>query len=109
MAKKIVYICSAFSGDPVGNTEKARRYSRFAVDQGYIPFAPHLLLPQYMQEETERDAAIEMDMKFLKRADSLFVFGEDFSAGMKAEIAAAKQLNMEIRYFTEAFKEVSDL
>ena len=44
----LVYICSKYSGDVVTNTETAKRYSRFAVDQDAIPLAPHLLLPLYM-------------------------------------------------------------
>ena len=39
--RPLVYICSPFSGDIEGNTKKAREYSRFAVDQGAIPLAPH--------------------------------------------------------------------
>ena len=31
--RPIVYICSPYSGDIERNTENARRYSRFAVDQ----------------------------------------------------------------------------
>ena len=41
--RPIVYICSPYSGDVDANTAAARRYSRFAVEQGYIPIAPHLL------------------------------------------------------------------
>ena len=43
--RPLVYICSPYSGDTEGNTEKARRYSRFAADAGTIPIAPHLLFP----------------------------------------------------------------
>lgn len=56
----VVYICSRYSGDVKQNTEMARRYCRYAVDQGYIPLAPHLLLPQFLSEETERDLAITL-------------------------------------------------
>ena len=35
--RPLVYICSPFSGDIEGNTQKARDYSRFAVDQGAVP------------------------------------------------------------------------
>lgn len=41
----VVYICSRYSGDVKRNTEMARRYCRYAVDQGCIPLAPHLILP----------------------------------------------------------------
>ena len=39
--RPMVYICSPFSGDPEGNTEKAKRYCRYATQAGYLPFAPH--------------------------------------------------------------------
>lgn len=67
----LVYICSKYSGDTIANTEAAKRYSRFAVDQGAIPLAPHLLLPLYMKEETERELAMFMDMVFLGKVDQL--------------------------------------
>ena len=77
----MVYICSAYSGDVEGNTEKARRYSRFAVDAGKIPIAPHLLLPQFMEEESERELAMFMDIAILSKCRELWVFGKP-TAGM---------------------------
>lgn len=108
--RPLVYICSAFSGDVDGNTVKARRYSRFAVDSGAIPLAPHLLLPQFMEEKTERELAMFMDMVFLGRCEELWVFGAEVrvSAGMSEEIKKAKHKNMKICYFTEDLKEDAD-
>lgn len=103
--RPIVYICSPFAGDMEGNTQKARKYSRFAVDQGAIPIAPHLLLPQYMDESTERDLAMQMNMVLLAHCLELWVFGSYISEGMEAEIARAKQRRIKIRYFTEELKE----
>ena len=103
--RPLVYICSPYSGDTEGNTGKARRFSRFAVDQGAIPLAPHLLLPQYMSDKTERDLAMFMDMVFLGRCEEMWVFGENITEGMAAEIAKAEQRNMNIRYFTEGLEE----
>lgn len=103
--RPIVYICSPFSGDIEGNTLKARKYSRFAVDRGAIPIAPHLLLPQYMNEQTERDLAMQMDMVFLAHCLEIWVFGSTVSKGMEAEIARARQKGMKIRYFTEELEE----
>ena len=105
--RPLVYICSPFSGDIEGNTQRARDYSRFAVDQGGVPLAPHLLLPQFMSEKTERDLALFMDMVFLGRCEQLWVFGKNISSGMAAEIDKAKQKKMKIRYFTEECQEVS--
>lgn len=103
--RPLVYICSPFSGDIEGNTKKAREYSRFAVDQGAIPLAPHLLLPQFMSEQTERELAMFMDMVLLGRCEQLWVFGTYISNGMAAEIEKAKQKKMKIRYFTDDLKE----
>lgn len=105
--RPLVYICSAFSGDEEGNVEKARRYSRFAVDSGAIPLAPHLLLPQFMDEGKERGLAMFMDMVFLGKCEEIWVFGSEVrpSEGMKAEIRRAECRNMKIRYFTEGLEE----
>lgn len=103
--RPMVYICSPFSRDVTGNTEKARRYSRYAVNQGVIPIAPHLLFPQFMEEETERELAMFMDIAILSKCKELWVFGDEHSKGMETEIAYAEKKNMTIRYFTD--KEIS--
>ena len=46
--RPIIYICSPYAGDIEKNVNAARGYSRFAVDKGFIPLAPHLLFPQFM-------------------------------------------------------------
>ena len=58
--RPVVYICSKYRGDVETNVYNAQLYSRYAVEQGYIPIAPHLLLPQFVDEETERDLALFM-------------------------------------------------
>ena len=99
--KTVVYICSPYRGDVDANTEKARRYCRYAADRGYVPIAPHLLLPQFVDEETEREAAIESDLAILERCDELWVCGEDITDGMAAEIASASDRNMKTRFVKE--------
>lgn len=103
--RPLVYICSPYSDDPPGNTRKAIRYSRFAVDEGVIPLAPHLLLPLYMNEEKERELALSMDMAILDCCQELWCFGRNMTKGMKAEVARARELGIRIRYFTEECKE----
>lgn len=100
----MVYICSAYSGDVEGNTEKARQYSRFAIDAGKIPIAPHLLLPQFMEEESERELAMFMDIAILSKCRELWVFGKP-TAGMLNEITYAERKQMTIKYFNEECKE----
>ena len=103
--RPLVYICSPFSGDTSGNIDKAKKYSRFAVDQKAIPLAPHLLFPQFMDEDTERELAVFMDMVLLGRCKEVWVFGSHISEGMAAEIEKAKRKQIKIRYFTEDCKE----
>ena len=100
--RPLVYICSPYADDPVSNKEKAIRYCRFAVDAGRIPLAPHLLLPLYMKEDTERGLALFMDLVFLSKCEELWVFGDRISGGMQAEIDRAKKLGIRTRYFTES-------
>lgn len=99
--RPLVYICSPYAGDVVRNTMKARIYSRFAVNRGAIPIAPHLLFPQFKDEATERELAMFMNVELLERCAELWVFGERISEGMAAEILRARQKHMTIRYFTE--------
>lgn len=97
----IAYICSPYSGDTEGNTLAASRYSRYATDLGYIALAPHLLLPQYLSEETERELAIRTDLRLLDLCQELWVFGNRISEGMKREIAYAQEAGIPVRYIKE--------
>ena len=99
--RPVAYICLPYAGDTKTNTENAKRYSRYAVDAGVIPFAPHLLLPLYMKEESERGMALYMDLVFLSRCDELWIFGKTISSCMQAEIDHATKLGKRVRYFTE--------
>ena len=103
--RPLVYICSPYSGDTAVNTEKAKRHCRFAVDNNAIPLAPHLLFPQFMNEETERDLAMFMDMVLIGRCEQLWVFGDTVTEGMKAEISRANRKGIKIRRFTELYRE----
>ena len=108
--RPIVYICSPLSGAVEKNQENAKRYCRFAVDAGFIPLAPHIYLPQFMDDNnpTERDLALFMDIVLLSKCAELWVFGETISKGMSIEIERAKRKGQPIRYFTEDLKEVKN-
>ena len=95
---KKAFICSAYSGDIKKNTERARRYCSTALDQGYAPFAPHLLYPQFLRDErgADRYIGIQCGLEFLKCCDIVLVFGA-ITAGMHIEIEQAERLGIEIR------------
>jgi hypothetical protein len=99
--KAAVYICSPFRGDEKTNIRKARRYCRFAYEQGYIPIAPHLYFPQFLfdSEPKERADALAWGLQILKACRELWVFGDRISEGMKAEIEEAIRLGLRIRHF----------
>ena len=69
-----------------------------------IPIAPHLLFPLFMDEKTERDIAMYMNEILISRFDELWVFGNELSSGMKAEVETAKKLKKPIRYFDKQCK-----
>ena len=89
--RPVVYICSPYSGDTEKNVEKAKRYSRFAVDQHYLPITPHIYFTQFMNNNIpeERDTAIFMNWVLMSKCVELWVFGAIISSGMKAEIDRA--------------------
>jgi len=47
--RPLVFICSPFAGDVERNLQNARLYCKYAVEQGAIPLAPHLLYPQFLR------------------------------------------------------------
>lgn len=104
--RTMVYICSAFSGDEVANSEKTKRYSRYAVDHNCMPVAPHLLYPQFMDDKTEREVAIRMALVLLGKCEEIWVIGKSLSEGMAIEVEQAQWWGKPIRYFDEDMKEV---
>ena len=105
--RPIVYICSPYSGDVEANVAAARRYSRFAVDKGYIPITPHLLYPQFLNDddEQERELGLFFGNALMSKCAEVWVFGSRISAGMEAEIKRAKWKDYRLRYFTEECQE----
>lgn len=99
--KPLVYICSPYSGDVEGNTQRARAYCRYAVDKGCIPLAPHLYFPQFLDDRTERSLALFMDIVLLSKCAELWVFGETISEGMQKEIRYAQRKGKLVKYFSE--------
>lgn len=106
--RPIIYICSPFAGDIEKNVAAARSYSRFAVEQGYIPIAPHLLFPQFLNDNDpkERELGLSFGNAIMSKCSEVWVFGSHISPGMETEIKRAKWKNYRLRYFTENLEEV---
>lgn len=106
--RPIVYICSPYAGDTESNIKAAQNYSRFAVNKGYIPIAPHLLFPQFLNDSnpSERKLGLFFGNALMSKCSEVWVFGERISAGMESEIKRARWKNYRLRYFNESCEEV---
>ena len=89
---KIAYICHPFRSDPAGNAERVRRICE-RLKGSCVPLAPHLLLPAYFDEATERDMALRHCLRLVAACDEVRVYGKP-TAGMQLEIAEARRLGV---------------
>jgi len=101
---KRVFICSAFRAEDHDQEEVhkwyARELCRYAIDEGYAPFAPHLFFTQFLSDlsEVERSQGIRAGLMFMQTCQELW-FGvkHGLSEGMKFEIEhAAKSVGIPI-------------
>lgn len=108
--RPIVYICSPYAGEIENNVKAAQRYSRFAVNSGYIPLAPHLLFPQFLNDTdpNERELGLFFGNALMSKCSEVWVFGDRISSGMEAEIKRARWKNYRLRYFTDTCEEVKN-
>lgn len=109
--RPLIYICSPYSGDVSRNVKNARRYSRFALEQNTIPLAPHLLYPQFMNDNdlAERHVAChKINYVLIGKCEELWVFGREISKSMAYEISIAQKRRQKIRYFTEECEEAAE-
>lgn len=107
--RPIVYICSPYAGDIEVHVNAAKNYCRFAVDMGYIPVAPHLLFPQFLNDADpdERELGLLFGNALMSKCSEVWVFGSSITSGMTAEIKRARWKNYRLRYFTGECKEVT--
>jgi len=98
----MVYICSPYAGNIEENVYNARRYSRFAVEKGYLPITPHLLYPQFLDDslQSERDLGMFFGIILMSKCSEVWVFGEHISTGMKIEIDRARHKGYKVRFFS---------
>lgn len=100
MAMKRVFICSPYRGDTARNTDIARALCHQAIRMGFAPFAPHLLYPQFLDEQNaaERKAGMAAGMKFLATCEQLWVWKQlGVTEGMLEEMNLAEHLSIEVR------------
>ena len=104
----LVYVCSPYRGNVDENFLNARKYSRFTFDEKNIPITPHLLYPQFINDNDlfERNIAIhKINYVLIGLCKEMWVFGDEITEGMEREILIAKKRKMRIRYFSKDLKE----
>ena len=99
--RRRVYVCHPFANDPAGNIERVRAISQFLIDDGALPIAPHLYLPQLIDETTGREQALALCLELLATCDEVRVFGELVTEGMERELREAKRLGIPARFVRE--------
>jgi len=104
---KLIYICSpykAYDGHSVeDNIKNAREWCKTAVFLGLTPVAPHLLFPQFLDDNDSRERFIGMNMglHLLEKCAEIWVCGLYISEGMAAEIEYAKERKIRTVYVKE--------
>ena len=93
-----IYVCHPFENDPQGNIKVVRRICRSLVDDGCLPIAPHLYLPAFLDEATERKLALFFCMELVVVTEELRVYGKEITSGMKQEIGVAEMLGIPVSY-----------
>lgn len=95
----IAYIASPLSGNIDENLQFARKACGYAAMQGAVPYAPHLLFPQFLDDNDpeQRDTGIRMGLQMLRRCDELWLCGDVISNGMAEEEKLARRLGIPVR------------
>ena len=105
--RPLVYICSPYAGEVEYNISRARGYCRLAVSKGYIPLAPHLHFPQFLEDEDQeqRKLGLFFSVVLLGKCDEIWVFGSRKSEGMVKELETAERRGILIRHFNDKGEE----
>ena len=112
---KFVYICHPLAHPSIQiNIQKVIQICTNIVKtsgKDVLPFAPHLYFPQFLQDniEEERYLALEYDSFLIERCDEVWIFGDKFSLGMRADIKKARCKRKEIVFKSNSIeKEVHE-
>jgi len=108
MPTKRVFICSPLKGAVERNIKRAELYCRFAFEEGFVPVAPHIYYPRFLDDSNKDERAVgqRYGLEQMYNCTQLWVFGENITDGMRAEIDLAKQLKIRTRYFNSYMEEL---
>lgn len=105
---KKVFICSPFRAtgetqedyerEISANIRKAIDACRYAIREGYLPYAPHLYFTLFMDDsdDVQREIGMLLGLSWLAQCDELWVIGRTVSDGMMKEIEQAEKWGIKI-------------
>ena len=98
-----VYVCHPFGGAPDENAQRVLTLCRALTDSGYLPIAPQVYLPAFLDEATERELARSLCLELVGACDEVRVYGGRITPGMRKEIEYAEARAIPVRIIeTEA-------
>lgn len=98
---RLIYVCSPYRGNTAANVKAAQKYCRQIFEQGDMPVAPHLYLPQFLNDDNpdERNCSLKMGLRLIDYCAEIWVYGDKISDGMKGEIEYAEYTGKPVKYF----------
>ena len=98
-----VYICSPLGGNVEENLERVKQYTKYALQSGVAPVVPHFYaLCLDDSDPKQREIGIAAGLNLIWFCDEMWIFGDQITEGMKTEIQFCKNLNIKMRYISEA-------
>lgn len=98
---KKVYFCHPFKSNQAKNIALVKQavIACREIFPDILPIAPHLYLPNFFNEETERDEAMQACISLVNASKEQWVFitPEGTTSGMRIEIDRAKAIGMQVR------------
>lgn len=103
---RLVYVVSPFRA---AREDQRRHHVRIAtaickrvIAAGHVPYAPHLLFPQFLCDNVpeERAIGIRCGLAMLERCDEVWHLEPPFSTGMEAELREATRLGLPLHEVT---------
>ncbi len=100
-----VYVCHPFADDPVANQIFVKGFCEDLAGRGVIPVAPHIYLPHFLNEVTQRELAMQMCLGLLEVCDELAICSEKISSGMEREIKHANAHGIWVSLIADVVKD----
>lgn len=94
---KRVYICAPLGDGTEAEQKRAVEYARYVMKCGAAPVAPHFYLCLEENKPGERAAIRAAGKSLLWLCDELWLFGDEVTADMAAELQLCKNLNINVK------------